>query len=135
MTNSANTGKHRQRKGLRPWKPGESGNPDGVPKATLALRRALEGEAEEIHQALMSLVRDGNVPAIIYAHQQIVGKPKERDDDKPNDSNAKSVLERVPEDVVLSYLNAVHYEATHVEVPKQLAEANPAPSPDATDGL
>lgn len=61
---------------------GKSGNPGGVSavaaKAAHELRAALEGDAQEIHAALMSLVRDGNVQAVIYAHQQLVGKPKER---------------------------------------------------------
>lgn len=60
------------------FKPGQSGNPDGAPKERVELRRALEGDAQEIHDALMALVRGGNAPAIIYAHTQLVGKPKER---------------------------------------------------------
>jgi hypothetical protein len=59
----------------RPFVKGQSGNPGGVPKQTLELRAALTGSATEIHAALMALVREGNVQAILYAHQQIIGKP------------------------------------------------------------
>lgn len=60
------------------FRPGQSGNPDGAPRERIELRRALEGDAQEIHDALMGLVRDGNAPAIIYAHTQLIGKPKDR---------------------------------------------------------
>lgn len=64
------------------FKKGQSGNPGGMPAqvahAARELREALEGDAKEIHAALMAAVRDGNVPAIIYAHQQLIGKPKDR---------------------------------------------------------
>lgn len=52
--------------------------PGGFSPERLDLRRRLEGDAEEIHTALMQAVREGNVPAIIYAHTQLLGKPRER---------------------------------------------------------
>ena len=43
-----------------------------------ALRAALEQDGPRIHEALMRLVDADNSPAIIYAHTQLIGKPKDR---------------------------------------------------------
>lgn len=64
------------------FKKGHTGNPGGM-AAELAnarhdLRAALENDAEKIHAALMRLVDADNAPAIIYAHTQLIGKPKDR---------------------------------------------------------
>jgi hypothetical protein len=53
-------------------------NNGGIPKAVRELRASLEGDGPEIHRALMELIRGGNAPATIYAHTQLIGKPKER---------------------------------------------------------
>jgi hypothetical protein len=64
------------------FKKGENGNPGGMPakvaQAVRDLRAALEGDADEVHAALMRLVRADNPQAIIYAHTQLIGKPKDR---------------------------------------------------------
>lgn len=61
---------------------GHVGNPGGLTKEQAReradLRAALEGCGQEVHDALMRLVRADNAQAILYAHQQIIGKPKER---------------------------------------------------------
>lgn len=38
------------------------------------LRSALAGDADEVHAALMQLVKERNQPAVIYAHQVLHGK-------------------------------------------------------------
>lgn len=64
------------------FKKGQTGNPGGMPgevaQATRDLRQALEGDRDRIHAALMRLVDADNAPAIIYAHTQLIGKPKDR---------------------------------------------------------
>ena len=60
------------------FKKGTSGNPGGQSKEKRDLLEALRGEGETVHKALMDLVRDGNATAIIYAHTQLAGKPKDR---------------------------------------------------------
>jgi hypothetical protein len=61
----------------RRWKKGESGNPGGKPRDAKALRQALMQDGPEVHAALMALVRDGNPQAVIYAHRQLIGDPKQ----------------------------------------------------------
>lgn len=60
---------------------GQSGNPLGVSPevaaAREALRAALAKDATEVHEALMYLVKERNPQAVIYAHQQLHGKPVE----------------------------------------------------------
>jgi len=53
-------------------------NSGGVPPEVRELRALLVGDAKAIHDALMAAVKEGSVPAIIYAHTQLLGKPKER---------------------------------------------------------
>ncbi len=129
MTDGGNTAEHRRKKGLRkPWAKGESGNAAGVPKATLALRAALARDSDEIHDALMRLVRDDNPAAVIYAHQQIVGKPKEREETPPPDSAAGRLLNAMSDEQLLSYMETLtRHEAAHGKVP-QLTDSNPTPA-------
>lgn len=69
---------------LKPWQPGQSGNPGGGPKTRnllKALRAAIEKEydgvtgAEMIAGKLMELVADGNVHAIREVYDRTEGKP------------------------------------------------------------
>lgn len=66
----------------RPFRPGQSGNPAGVPKEAVEFREALRADAPAIHAALMRLVAEGNAPAIIYAHQRVFGKPPSAEEDR-----------------------------------------------------
>jgi phosphoenolpyruvate-protein kinase (PTS system EI component) len=71
-----------KKRGNPAWvKGGASPNPGGrtsdAAKEQAHLRNALAGEGDEIHAALMALVRAGNSQAIIYAHRQLVGDPKQ----------------------------------------------------------
>lgn len=50
-------------------------NNGGVPKEVRDLRLALLDDGEAVHKALMKLVRKGNTHAVLYAHQQLIGKP------------------------------------------------------------
>ncbi len=72
---------HRTPKGLIPWKKGQSGNPAGLSKAAKQARDVLHNklaqDADIVHDALIKLIQDGNSPAILYAHQQLYGKPKD----------------------------------------------------------
>jgi len=83
----------------RPFQKGQSGNPGGRPKESFELRKALERDAHEIHDALMALVRKGNAQAVIYAHQQLVGKVPERVELTGKDGEPVEVKASVKHDV------------------------------------
>lgn len=64
---------------LKPFKPGESGNPKGRPKKgetfTDALREKMSKEL--LADKLYALVQDGDLGAIKYAYDRVDGRPKE----------------------------------------------------------
>ena len=74
---------------LRPFKPGQSGNPSGRPKAVLS--RALRAEidkldgaapdaptkAERIAEKVVTLALDGNLEAIRLIYDRVEGKPRQ----------------------------------------------------------
>ena len=66
-----------------PWKPGESGNPDGRPKgsrnkATLAAEALLDGEAEALSRKAVELALDGDVTALRLCLERILPPRKGR---------------------------------------------------------
>jgi hypothetical protein len=63
---------------LRPWKPGQSGNPGGRPKRDLAAeiaRAIFERDAEAIEQVFAAELRKGNVKAFTTLADRAYGKP------------------------------------------------------------
>lgn len=55
---------------------GKSGNPGGQSREKRAfLERLRTEDADEIYEALMGLIREGNAPAILRAVEYIAGKP------------------------------------------------------------
>ncbi len=70
--------------GLRPpWKPGQSGNPEGRPKgsrnkATLAAEALLDGEAEALSRKAVELALDGDVTALRLCLERILPPRKGR---------------------------------------------------------
>ena len=69
---------------LRPWQPGQSGNPGGGPRSRnllKALRNAVEADydgvsgAEMIASKLLELVQDGKVHAIREINDRLEGNP------------------------------------------------------------
>jgi len=76
----------------RPFPKGVSGNPGGQSseeaEARAKLRAALCGEWQEIHEALMVLVKSGNAPAIIYAHKHVAGEAVAERDDRDDEEDA-----------------------------------------------
>ena len=82
---------------------GRSGNPGGMTpeqaKERADLRKALEGEGQAVHDALMALVREGNAQAVMYAHQQLIGKPASAPEDRKAVGDA---LERLTPEIVLA---------------------------------
>lgn len=55
MATGDNSG-HRGTQNLRPWKPGQSGNPSGVSSAAKQLQKALEGDWKDAHKRLRDLL-------------------------------------------------------------------------------
>lgn len=95
MAQNSDTKPARRRGKGRPFSKGQSGNPGGVPKAAIDLRRALERDGDEIHAALMALVREGNPQAVIYAHQRAFGKPPQPVELSGPDGGALEVVVRL----------------------------------------
>jgi hypothetical protein len=48
---------------LRPFKPGQSGNPGGRPKGDIELRRAARGRTAEALETLINIMRNQKAPA------------------------------------------------------------------------
>jgi hypothetical protein len=68
--------KRRRRGPGKPFPKGVSGNPGGQSKEKRAfLERLRIEDADEIYEALMGLVREGNAPAVLRAVEYIAGKP------------------------------------------------------------
>ena len=64
------------------FKPGQSGNPGGQSKEKRAFLERLKTEdAEEVYEAFMGLVREGNAPAILRAVEYLAGKPPNATED------------------------------------------------------
>ena|SRR3990167_4124886 len=65
-------------RGLRPWKPGQSGNPVGRPRNehsfTNALRQRLN--AQDLADKLVALIDAGDIAAIKYAYDRLEGSPR-----------------------------------------------------------
>lgn len=70
--------------GLRPpWKPGQSGNPEGRPKgsrnkATLAAEKMLDGEAEALTRKAVELALEGDTTALRLCLERILPPRKGR---------------------------------------------------------
>lgn len=64
------------------FKKGNSGNPGGLTKeqreARDLIRELLTGEAEAVHKALMTRIREGSDVLIKYAHEQLHGKAPDK---------------------------------------------------------
>ena len=62
-----------------PWKPGESGNPNGRPLADETMTGVLKSLAdkEEIAKKLLELAQNGNVAALKYIYDRIDGMPRQ----------------------------------------------------------
>lgn len=65
------------------FKPGQSGNPGGQSKEKRAfLDRLRADDADACYAAFMSLVREGNPPAVLRAVEYIAGKPPAAEEDR-----------------------------------------------------
>ena len=65
-----------------PWKPGQSGNPEGRPKgsrnkATLAAQELLDGEAEALSRKAIELAMDGDTVALRLCLERIAPPRKD----------------------------------------------------------
>jgi len=72
-----------KKSGLRPFTPGQSGNPAGRPKgsrnkATLAIEALLEGEAEAIGREAIDMALAGDTVALRLCLERIVPPRKDR---------------------------------------------------------
>jgi hypothetical protein len=70
-------------KQLKPWKPGQSGNPTGKAKGTrnrttLAMEALLDGEAEEITRKAIGLAKDGDPTALRMVLDRLIPPRRDR---------------------------------------------------------
>ncbi len=66
---------------LRPWKPGQSGNPGGRPKRDLAAeitRTIFEQDSEAITRALAAELKKGNAKVFSALADRAYGKPRQQ---------------------------------------------------------
>lgn len=68
-------------RGLRPWRPGQSGNPGGRPKVNPELRRAAQDHSAEALDVLVEVMRTGKPGERLLAAREILdrayGKPSQ----------------------------------------------------------
>lgn len=87
-----------QRKGKprgKPFPKGVSPNPGGQSKEKRAFLDRLRGEdAAEVYAAFLTLVREGNAPAVLRAAEYLLGKPPAADEDKTALAAALTVVIR-----------------------------------------
>lgn len=79
---------------------GQSGNPGGVPKATLAIKKALQSRADEVVEELLKLVRDKDprvrLAACVEVLDRVLGRPTVGE---PDDGGGQKVM------VLVQYVN------------------------------
>lgn len=92
---------------LKPFKPGQSGNPGGVSKEKREFLAALRGEdSGEVYAAMMRLVRADNPQAVLRAWEYVVGKPKEMIEVTGKDGGALTVQNIDPSKLTKEQLEA-----------------------------
>lgn len=79
---------------LRPWQPGQSGNPSGTPKATRAALRLAKAAAPDAMRLLIAMMNDpaedsrARLVAAAHVLDRAMGKPKEA---PPDDDGGEKV--------------------------------------------
>lgn len=92
---------------LKPFKPGQSGNPGGVSKEKREFLAALRGEdSGEVYAAMMDLVKQRNPQAVLRAWEYVVGKPKEMLEITGKDGGALTVQNIDPSKLTKEQLEA-----------------------------
>jgi len=74
------TKKRGRTENLKPWKPGQSGNPGGRPKSDVAseiARAVFEGNEEAIYRALCKALLKGNPRLFVALAERAYGKLRE----------------------------------------------------------
>lgn len=70
-----------RRENLKPWKPGQSGNPGGRPKRDLAAeiaRAIFEQDSEAITRAFAAELKKGNAKMFTALADRAYGKPRQQ---------------------------------------------------------
>lgn len=99
-----NDATHGQYANLKPWKPGQSGNPGGRPKAHAALRQKCRDLDEENIKRLQEIAKNGDTDAasvaaikllLAYGHGAPPAKPLDEDDETAAESQGALTDEQV----------------------------------------
>ena len=83
---------------LKPWKPGQSGNPGGRPKRDIAAeiaRAIFEGDAEAIQRAYTAELLKGNAKVFAALADRAYGRPRQGLDFTASDSGGGPLNIRV----------------------------------------
>lgn len=75
------TKKRGRTENLKPWKPGQSGNPGGRPKRDVAseiARAVFEGNEEAIYRAMLKALKKGNPKVFVALAERGFGKLTQR---------------------------------------------------------
>lgn len=87
-----------RRENLKPWKPGQSGNPGGRPKRDVAAeiaRAIFEGDADAIKRVFAKQLRKGNYKVFAALADRAYGKPRQSFDLSAGDGEDSPACIRV----------------------------------------
>jgi len=119
---------------LKPWKPGQSGNPGGRPKKRLideALEQLLEANdsaaAREVAAALLDRARKGDMRAIQLVAERTQGKPTQAIGVAGDAGVASDLAERVRRALEIVEMSDEDLQQRIKELTAQLATSPAAP--------
>ena len=92
-----------RKENLRPWRPGQSGNPGGRPKRDLAAeiaRAIFEQDSESITRAFAAELKKGNAKVFAALADRAYGKPRQQIEQMGEDGGP------IQTSIVVQFVNA-----------------------------